>query len=166
MRYDTRLMAIHDVGRESTVRVILQRVSEARVRVAGQTVGEIELGWLALVGIAPNDTPKDLRWMAEKIAQLRCFPDDDGKMNRSVLDVNGSVLAISNFTLYAEATKGRRPSFLGAARPEVAAPLFEQFLNELRLFGLPVQSGVFGAEMHVELVNDGPITIPLDSPTA
>ena len=147
------------------MRVILQRVSEARVRVAGQTVGEIAVGWLALVGIAPTDTSKDLRWMADKIAQLRCFPDDDGKMNRSVLDVNGAVLAVSNFTLYADALKGRRPSFLGAAKPEVAALLFEQFLNELRLFGLPVQAGVFGADMKVELVNDGPITIPLDSPT-
>ncbi len=146
------------------MRVILQRVSEARVRVAGQTVGEIATGWLALVGIAPTDTPKDLRWMADKIAQLRCFPDDDGKMNRSVLEVNGAVLAVSNFTLYADAAKGRRPSFIAAARPEVAAPLFEQFLNELRLFGLPVQSGVFGADMQVELVNDGPITISLESP--
>jgi D-aminoacyl-tRNA deacylase len=166
MRYDTRRVDVHDVGWDGTVRVILQRVSEARVRVAGQTIGEIGLGWLVLVGIAPSDTPKELRWMADKIAQLRCFPDDDGKMNRSVLDVGGAVLAVSNFTLYADAQKGRRPSFLGAARPEVAAPLFEQFLNELRLFGLPVQCGVFGAEMDVELVNHGPITIPLDSPTA
>jgi D-tyrosyl-tRNA(Tyr) deacylase len=131
--------------------------------VDGQTVGAIARGWLALVGMAPADSEKELAWMAEKIVHLRCFPDDDGKMNRSVQDVGGAVLAVSNFTLYADCQKGRRPSFIGAARPEQAEPLFAQFLNHLRALGVPVQAGVFGADMKVELTNDGPVTLILDS---
>lgn len=145
------------------MRVVLQRVSAARVVVDGQTVGEIARGWLALVGIAPADTAKELVWMADKIANLRCFPDADGKMNLSVQDVGGAVLAVSNFTLYADCQKGRRPSFVNAARPEQAEPLYLEFLNQLKALGVPVQAGVFGADMRVELTNDGPVTLVLDS---
>ncbi len=147
------------------MRVVLQRVAEARVVVAGQTVGEIGLGWLALLGVNRTDDPTACRWLADKVANLRCFPDEAGKMNRSVLDVGGAVLAVSNFTLYADALQGRRPSFVDAARPEHAEPLYEQFLHELRLLAVPVQAGRFGADMQVSLVNDGPVTIVLDSPT-
>ncbi len=146
------------------MRVVLQRVSRATVSVAGNPVGQIEAGWLALVGIAPGDSTKQFTWMADKIANLRCFADDDGKMNRSVQDINGSILAVSNFTLYADCQKGRRPSFLGAAKPEVAEPKYREFLDELRALGLSVQSGIFGADMQIEPVNDGPVTLILDSP--
>lgn len=145
------------------MRVVLQRVSAARVIVDGAVIGEITRGWLALVGMAPTDTPTELAWMAEKIANLRCFPDADGKMNLSVQDVAGAVLAVSNFTLYADCQKGRRPSFVNAARPEVAEPLYVEFLNRLRALGLPVQAGRFGADMQVELTNDGPVTLLIDS---
>jgi D-tyrosyl-tRNA(Tyr) deacylase len=145
------------------MRVVLQRVSAARVVVDGQTVGEIARGWLALVGVAPTDTAKEIAWMADKIAHLRCFPDADGKMTLGVQDVGGAVLAVSNFTLYADCQKGRRPSFIGAARPEHAEPLYLEFLNHLRALGVPVQTGVFGADMRVELTNDGPVTLVLDS---
>ncbi len=146
------------------MRVILQRVADARVAVDGQTVGEIRRGWLALVGVAPTDTAKDVAWTADKIAQLRCFPDADGKMNLSVLDVSGGVLVVSNFTLYADCQKGRRPSFLGAARPEVAEPLVVELADALRALGVPVATGQFGADMRVSLTNDGPVTLVIDSP--
>ena len=146
------------------MRVVLQRVSDARVAVDGQTVGEIRRGWLALVGVAPTDTRKDVAWTADKIAQLRCFPDADGKMNLPVLDVGGGVLLVSNFTLYADSQKGRRPSFLGAARPEVAEPLVVELANALRALGVPVDTGQFGADMQVSLTNDGPVTLVIDSP--
>lgn len=146
------------------MRAVLQRVSAARVLVDGQVVGEIARGWLALVGVAPTDTPAAAEWLAEKVAHLRCFPDADGKMNLSVLDVAGGVLAVSNFTLYADAAKGRRPSFVAAARPELAEPLYQEFVNGLRALGVPVACGVFGADMRVELTNDGPVTLILDSP--
>jgi D-tyrosyl-tRNA(Tyr) deacylase len=139
-------------------------VSAARVVVAGQTVGEIARGWLALVGVSPADTPASAEWLAEKVANLRCFPDADGKMNLSVQDVGGAVLAVSNFTLYADAAKGRRPSFVNAARPEQAEPLYEAFVNGLRAVGVPVACGVFGADMQVDLTNDGPVTLILDTP--
>lgn len=145
------------------MRVVLQRVSAARVVVGGQVVGEIGRGWLALVGIAPTDTPGVLDWMAEKVVHLRCFPDADGKMNRSLLDEGAAILAVSNFTLLADCQKGRRPSFIGAARPEQAEPLYREFLNRLRAFGVPVQDGMFGADMQVELTNDGPVTLVIDS---
>lgn len=148
------------------MRVVLQRVSAARVVVAGTTVGEIARGWLALVGITPADTTKELAWVADKIAHLRCFPDADGKMNLSVQDVGGAVLAVSNFTLYADCQKGRRPSFVAAARPEQAGPLYLEFLTQLRALGVPVQAGVFGADMRVELTNDGPVTLVLDTESA
>lgn len=146
------------------MRAVLQRVSAARVVVAGQTVGEIARGWLALVGVSPADTPDAAAWLAEKVANLRCFPDDDGKMNLSVQDISGAVLAVSNFTLYADAAKGRRPSFVNAARPEQAEPLYQAFVNGLKAVGVPVRCGVFGADMQVELTNDGPVTLILDTP--
>jgi D-tyrosyl-tRNA(Tyr) deacylase len=147
------------------MRIILQRTREARVKVGGEIVGEVGVGWLALVGVAVGDTAEAANWLAEKVAYLRAFEDDDGKMNRSVQDVNGGVLVVSNFTLYADCQKGRRPSFIAAARPEEAEPLVSAFANGLRAFGIPVAEGRFGADMQVELTNDGPVTLILDSPT-
>ena len=146
------------------MRVVLQRVSAARVIVAGETVGTTGRGWLALVGVSPADTAKDAAWLADKVAGLRCFSDAEGKMNLSVQDVNGGVLVVSQFTLFADCSKGRRPSFIGAARPEVAEPLVTAFANGLRALGIPVGEGRFGADMQVELTNDGPVTVIVDSP--
>jgi D-tyrosyl-tRNA(Tyr) deacylase len=146
------------------MRIVLQRVSQATVAVEGRIVGSIDRGWLVLLGVASDDTAAAAAWLAEKVAHLRAFGDDAGKMNRSVLDVAGSVLVVSQFTLYGECAKGRRPSFTGAARPEVAIPLYEAFRNGLKGFGIPVAAGVFGADMQVSLVNDGPVTLILDSP--
>ena len=146
------------------MRIILQRTRDARVKVDGETVGEIGQGWLALLGVAVGDNADDARWLADKVAYLRAFEDDEGKMNRSVQDVNGSVLVVSNFTLYAVCQKGRRPSFIAAARPEEAEPLVKAFANGLRAFGIPVAEGRFGADMQVELTTDGPVTLILDSP--
>ncbi len=146
------------------MRVILQRVSSARVVVAGEVVGDVGRGWLALVGVAPTDTAKDAAWLADKVAGLRCFSDAEGKMNLSVQDVAGGVLVVSQFTLFADCSKGRRPSFIGAARPEVAEPLVTAFANGLRALGIPVGEGRFGADMAVELTNDGPVTVIVDSP--
>lgn len=145
------------------MRVVLQRVSSARVLVAGEVVGEVAAGWLALVGVAHADTPNEAARLADKVAGLRAFTDEDGKMNRSVQDVGGGVLVVSNFTLYADCRKGRRPSFVDAARPEVAEPLVAAFANGLRALGVPVAEGRFGADMRVELVNDGPVTLVLDT---
>lgn len=146
------------------MRVVLQRVSSARVTVGGEVVGRVGRGWLALVGVAPSDTPKEAAWLADKVAGLRCFPDAEGKMNLSVLDVTGGVLVVSQFTLFADCAKGRRPSFIGAARPETAEPLVTAFANGLRALGIPVGEGRFGADMRVELTNDGPVTIIVDTP--
>jgi D-aminoacyl-tRNA deacylase len=143
--------------------VILQRVSEARVTVAGEVVGQIQHGWLALLGVAPEDTPEQAKWLADKVANLRAFVDAEDKMNLSVQDVQGSVLVVSNFTLYADCQKGRRPSFIGAARPEVAEPLVKEFCHALQMLGLPVQQGRFGADMQVQLINDGPVTLIVES---
>ena len=145
------------------MRVVLQRVSSARVRVAGEVVGEVDRGWLALVGVAPADTPEDAAWLADKVVGLRIFADDDGKMNRSVAEVGGGVLVVSQFTLYGDTRKGRRPSFIGAALPEVAVPRYEAFLDAVRALGVPVAAGRFGADMKVELINDGPVTLILDT---
>ncbi|MCZ2341747.1 MAG: D-tyrosyl-tRNA(Tyr) deacylase [Bacteroidales bacterium] len=145
------------------MRVVLQRVSSASVRIAGEIVGQVAPGWLALVGVTHADTPEDARKLADKVAGLRCFADADGKMNRSVQDLGGGVLVISNFTLYADCRKGRRPSFIAAARPEHAEPLVRAFADGLRLLGVPIAEGRFGADMQVELVNDGPVTIILES---
>lgn len=145
------------------MRVLLQRCSEARVRVNGIVFGEIGLGWLALVGVAENDQLTQASWLAEKVANLRAFSDHDGKMNRSVSEIKGSVLVVSNFTLYADCQKGRRPSFIDAARSEDAAPLVAAFADSLRQQGLTVSEGQFGADMEVELINDGPVTLMIES---
>jgi D-tyrosyl-tRNA(Tyr) deacylase len=145
------------------MRAVVQRVSRAAVIIDGQTIGAIERGLLVLLGIAATDTQADGRWLAEKLAGLRIFNDEAGKMNLSVADVSGAVLVISQFTLYGDCRKGRRPSFLGAAPPEMAVPLYEAFVNALRSLGLPVETGRFGAMMQVELVNDGPVTLILDT---
>lgn len=145
------------------MRVILQRVATAAVTVTGETVGQIAGGWLALVGVATADTVADADWLAEKVAHLRAFSDPDGKMNLDVQQVGGGVLVVSNFTLYADCQKGRRPSFVAAARPEMAEPLVTAFANGLRRLGIPVATGRFGADMQVALCNDGPVTLLLES---
>ncbi len=145
------------------MRAVLQRVRRAAVVVAGETVGAIDAGWLVLLGVAPTDTPAEAAWLADKVAHLRALEDDAGKMNRSVLDAGGAVLVVSQFTLYGDTRKGRRPSFTGAAPPALAEPLYERFAAELRAVGLPVATGRFGADMQVELVNDGPVTFVLDT---
>jgi D-tyrosyl-tRNA(Tyr) deacylase len=149
------------------MRAVLQRVSRAQVSIGGQVVGAIERGLLVLLGVAPSDTPEQARWLADKIVGLRIFADDEGKMNRSVEDVTGSVLVVSQFTLFADCRKGRRPSFIGAAGPEIAIPLYEAFVESLRALGVHTETGQFGADMQVELVNDGPVTLIVDAgPTA
>ena len=144
------------------MRVLIQRVARAEVRIAGQVTGRIERGMLVLVGFSHGDSEAQLAWMADKIVGLRIFPDDDDKMNRSIADVGGALLVVSQFTLYGDAAKGRRPSFVDAARPEQAIPLYERFLALLRGAGVHVESGTFGASMQVELVNDGPVTLWLE----
>jgi D-tyrosyl-tRNA(Tyr) deacylase len=144
------------------MRIVLQRVSRARVTVDGRVTGEIGRGLLLLTGFTDGDTEDALAWMADKVVGLRIFPDDEGKMNRSVEDVDGGLLVVSQFTLYGDTRKGRRPSFIEAARPEVAIPLYERFLQMLRATGRPVGTGEFGAMMDVELVNDGPVTLILE----
>jgi len=144
------------------MRVIVQRVKQASVSVAGQVVGAIGPGLLILVGVRTGDTVAQAQWLASKIATLRVFDDEQGKLNRSVLDVGGSILAVSQFTLYADARKGRRPSYAQAAPPEVAEPLIRRFVELLEAEGVPVQTGVFRARMLVELQNDGPVTILLE----
>jgi len=144
------------------MRVVVQRVSRASVRVGGRVVGEIGTGLMLLVGFTHDDTSREVDWMAEKLLGLRIFGDEEGKMNRSVADVGGSILVVSQFTLYGDARKGRRPSFVDAARPEVAIPLYQEFLVTLANSGLPVAAGEFGADMQVELVNDGPVTLLLE----
>ena len=148
------------------MRVVAQRVSRASVRVGGAVVGEIDSGLMLLVGFTHDDNGGEVGWMAEKVLGLRIFPDDDGKMNRSVVDVGGSVLVVSQFTLYGDARKGRRPSFVDAARPEIAIPLYQEFLLALANSGVPVAAGEFGADMKVELVNDGPVTLLLERSAA
>ena len=145
------------------MRAVLQRVSRASVTIDGEVVGAINCGLLVLLGITHTDTPEQARWLAEKIAGLRIFADDEDKMNLDVADAAGSVLVVSQFTLYGNCEKGRRPSFIAAARPEQAIPLYEHFINELKALGLPVASGRFGAMMQVELVNDGPVTLIVES---
>ncbi len=145
------------------MRVLLQRVSRALVRVDGEVVGEIGVGHVLLVGFRPGDTEAELSWMADKILGLRVFTDEAGKMNLDLADAGGGLLAVSQFTLYGDTRKGRRPSFVGAAPPEVATPLYERFLDVLRERAPgKVESGRFGAMMEVELVNDGPVTLLLE----
>jgi D-aminoacyl-tRNA deacylase len=145
------------------MRAVCQRVSVARVVVDGAVVGEIERGLCVLLGVARSDGETDAARLAGKVARLRIFPDDEGRFDRSVLDANGRVLAISQFTLIADTAKGNRPSFSDAAPPEQAEPLYERFCEALAAEGVEVARGVFGAKMRVELVNDGPVTIVLDT---
>ncbi len=144
------------------MRAVIQRVSEGSVTVDGKTVAEIGKGLVILLGIAPEDTLAAAEQLADKIATLRIFEDENEKMNLSALDVSGEAIVVSQFTLYADTRKGRRPSFIGAARPELAEPLVESFAHMLTDRGLPAQTGVFGAHMDVALVNDGPVTIVME----
>jgi D-aminoacyl-tRNA deacylase len=144
------------------VRVVLQRVSKASVTIDGTVAGAIGRGFCLLVGFTHGDTETQVDWMATKVADLRLFPDDAGKMNRGLRECGGAVLVVSQFTLYGETEKGRRPSFIDAARPEVAVPLYNHFLGALRGLGLEVAAGRFGADMLVEIHNDGPVTLILE----
>jgi D-tyrosyl-tRNA(Tyr) deacylase len=142
---------------------VLQRVKEAKVTVEGQVTGAIGHGHLLLVGFTHGDTEEDLRYLAEKVVNLRVFEDEQGKMNRSLLDVGGAILSVSQFTLYGDCRKGRRPNFMEAARPEEALRMYDRFNELLREYGVQVETGVFGAMMEVSLVNDGPVTLMLES---
>jgi D-aminoacyl-tRNA deacylase len=145
------------------MRVVVQRSKEASVTVGGEIVGQIEHGLVLLVGITHEDTEKDVEFVADKIAHLRIFEDSEGKMNHSVLEREGQILSVSQFTLYGDCRKGRRPNFMAAARPEQAEPLYELFNAKLREKGLRVETGRFGAMMEVRLVNDGPVTLIVES---
>jgi len=145
------------------MRAVLQRVTEARVRIDGAVVGEIGRGLVVLLGVAPGDTPEQAQWLADKIVGLRIFADADDKMNLAVADVSGSLLIVSQFTLYGDCSKGRRPSFIGAAPPDTAIPLYEAFIAAVKALGIPVATGRFGAMMQVELINDGPVTLIIDA---
>ena len=146
------------------MRILLQRVSEASVKIEGEVVGQIETGLLLLLGIEEEDSKTDADWLIQKIIGMRIFSDEHGKINRSVQDIEGQFLVVSQFTLHASTKKGNRPSFIKAARPEQAIPLYEYFINELQQkSNLKVETGQFGADMKVSLINDGPVTIWLDS---
>jgi len=145
------------------MKVVLQRSGVAAVRVDGETTGSINKGYVLLVGVTHSDNEEDAAYLAKKIAGLRLWEDTEGKMNHSILEVGGDILSVSQFTLFGDVKKGRRPSFIEAARPEQAKPLWEYFNRKLEEEGLRVQTGIFGAMMDVELVNDGPVTIILDS---
>ena len=145
------------------MRCVIQRVAQASVSVDGEQIGAIQQGFMVLIGVSTDDTDHDVHYMAEKVPNLRIFEDEAGKMNRSLKDVGGAILAVSQFTLYADCRKGKRPSFTGAALPELAVPLYEQFLQECRSRGFEPQHGRFGADMLVASENDGPVTILLDT---
>ncbi|SFK68931.1 D-tyrosyl-tRNA(Tyr) deacylase [Paenibacillus sp. 1_12] len=145
------------------MRIVVQRSKQASVEVEGVAVGSIRHGLVLLVGVTHEDTEQDARYAAEKIAGLRIFEDETGKMNLSISETEGEILSISQFTLYGDCRKGRRPNFMAAAKPEHAEPLYEQFNDHLRRLGLKVETGVFGAMMDVSLVNDGPVTLIIDS---
>ena len=145
------------------MRAVIQRVKSASVTVEGEVVSEIRVGLLVFLGVAQEDTPTDVDYMASKIANLRIFEDDEGRMNLSILDVGGEALVVSQFTLYGDCRKGRRPSFIHAARPEKADPLYQAFMDEISRLGVPVKAGIFQAMMDVKLINDGPVTMMLDS---
>jgi D-tyrosyl-tRNA(Tyr) deacylase len=145
------------------MRAVVQRVSKAEVRVGAEVVGRIGPGLLVLLGVSKADTPEQARWLAAKIVELRIFEDQDGKMNLGLADVKGEVLVVSQFTLYGDCRKGRRPSFIEAAPPEIAIPLYEEFVNAVRAQGIKTATGKFRAMMHVELINDGPVTLIVDS---
>lgn len=144
---------------------VIQRVSEANVKVDGKIVGEISQGLLLLIGIDEEDEKADADWLVQKILNLRIFGDEDGKLNLSVLDISGEILCISQFTLIADYKKGNRPSFIKAAKPDKAIPLFEYFKTQIAQSNLKIESGIFGADMKVSLLNDGPVTIVMDSKT-
>ncbi len=144
------------------MRLVLQRVSKAEVTVAGQRVGSIGAGLVVLLGVGPADTASDISWLVKKCVELRIFEDGDGKMNRSVQDVGGSILLVSQFTLYGRCNRGRRPDFTQAASPEVAEGMYQSFGRALEATGIPVEYGVFGAHMKLSLTNDGPVTILLE----
>jgi len=146
------------------MRVILQRSLEAKVEVDGAITGQINHGFVLLVGITHEDTEADAKYVADKVVNLRLFEDEDGKMNHSILEKGGSILSVSQFTLYGDTKKGRRPSFSLAAKPDYAQPLYDMFNEELRSKGVQVETGVFGAMMNVSLVNDGPVTLIVESP--
>ena len=145
------------------MRIVLTRVKEASVTIDGNVVGQIGQGFLILLGIAPEDTPVHCRKLCEKALGLRIFEDENGKMNLGLSDVGGSVLVVSQFTLYGDCSHGRRPGFTGAASPDIAIPLYEQFLSECEKLGFPPQHGVFGADMKVASINDGPVTLIIDT---
>ena len=145
------------------MRLVVQRVLESSVKVDGETVGQIGQGFMVLCGVEVGDTMDDVRYCVEKTAGLRIFEDDAGKMNRSILDEGGEILAISQFTLHGDARHGRRPSFITAARPELAVPMYEAYCKGLRDKGIHVETGIFQADMKVSLINDGPVTLLLDS---
>lgn len=145
------------------MRLVIQRVTQAKVEIDGRLVGQCAKGFMILVGAQTGDTMEDVQYCVEKAANLRVFEDDAGKMNRSILDIGGSVLAISQFTLLGDARRGRRPSFIEAERPETASPLYDAFCEGLQALGIQTQKGVFGADMQVSLTNDGPVTLLIDS---
>lgn len=145
------------------MRAVIQRVSQAKVVVDDNTVGQIGKGFMILLGVHEEDTQADVDYLVGKISKLRVFEDDQQKMNRSIIDVGGEILSISQFTLFADTKKGNRPSFVQAAKPDVAIPLYESFNEGLRQVGIPVETGIFGADMKCHLVNDGPVTIIIDS---
>ena len=145
------------------MKVVIQRSKQASVTVDGNITGAIDQGYVLLVGITHTDTIEDIQYAAKKVAELRLWEDEEGKMNHSILEHGGDILSVSQFTLYAETKKGRRPSFIEAARPEIAKPLWEDFNEALRSLGLKVETGIFGAMMDVSLINDGPVTIILES---
>lgn len=144
------------------MRLVLQRVNQASVTIAGRETARIGQGLCILIGITHTDTPAEADWLAEKVTGLRLFPDDEGKMNLALPEVGGALLVVSQFTLYGDTSRGRRPSFISAARPEQAIPLYEHFVGRLREQGLEVQTGEFGAMMDLALVNDGPVTLILE----
>lgn len=145
------------------MRLVIQRVSMAKVTMENSILGEIQKGLLILVGITTGDTDEKAAWLAEKAASLRIFPDSNGKMNLDVVEAKGEILVVSQFTLYGDCSKGRRPSFINAARPEIAEPLYEHFIQKLKLLGIRTHTGKFGVDMKVELVNDGPVTLVVDA---
>lgn len=145
------------------MRAVIQRVSKANVQVTGETIGQIDQGLVVLLGVTHEDTVEDATYLAKKICELRIFSDEEGKMNRSLLDVGGSILSISQFTLYGDTKKGRRPNFMKAAKADQADQLYKYFNEEVVKFGVTVERGEFGAQMDVSLVNDGPVTIIIDT---
>ena len=146
------------------MKIVIQRVSKASVTIEGERVAEIQQGLLILLGIVSEDTQEDIQWLSNKITNLRIFNDDEGIMNKSIKDINGDIITVSQFTLHASTKKGNRPSYIKAAKPDIAIPLYEKFVQQLEVdLGKKVQTGQFGADMKVELLNDGPVTIIIDS---